>query len=73
MTANHIIFVGLVLSQPNDNKALTDVYKQMKKTLDMYFEMQSKYEKRDNPKKHERTFANIIIIADAGYFTIVNL
>lgn len=35
--------------------------------------MQSKYGQRNNPDKHIKSFANIIIVADAGYFTIVNL
>ena len=30
MTNNHVIFVGLLLSQPNDQKSLPDVYLQMK-------------------------------------------
>ena len=73
MTNNHVIFVGLLLSQPNDQKSLPDVFKQMKKTLDMYLEMQKKYGEINNPLKHTRAFANIVIVADAGYFTIVNL
>ena len=73
MTNNHVIFVGLLLSHPNDQKSLPDVYKQMKKTLEMYLEMQAKYGKKDNPLKHTRAFANIVIVADAGYFTLVNL
>ena len=33
MTNNHVIFVGLLLSQPNDQKSLPDVYRQMKKNI----------------------------------------
>lgn len=33
MTNNHVIFVGLLLSQPNDQKSLPDVYRKMKKTF----------------------------------------
>ena len=73
MTSNYIIFVGVMLSHPNDQKAIPPVYKQMKKTLRIYLEMQSKYGQRNNPDKHIKAFANIIIVADAGYFTIVNL
>ena len=39
----------------------------------MYLEMQSKYGKKNNPLKHIQAFANIVIVADAGYFTVVNL
>ena len=35
--------------------------------------MQSKYGEKNNPLKHIRAFANIVIVADAGYFTVVNL
>ena len=35
--------------------------------------MQEKYGKRNNPLKHTQAFANIVIVADAGYFTLVNL
>ena len=73
MTNNHVIFVGLLLSQPNDQKSLPDVYRQMKKTLNIYLEMQSKYGEKDNPLKHTQAFANIVMVADAGYFTVVNL
>ena len=73
MTNNHVIFVGLLLSQPNDQKSLPDVYRQMKKTLNIYLEMQAKYGEKDNPLKHTQAFANIVIVADAGYFTLVNL
>ena len=34
--------------------------------------MQAKYGEKNNPLKHTRAFANIVIVADAGYFTIVN-
>ena len=73
MTNNHVIFVGLLLSQPNDQKSLPDVYRQMKKTLNIYLEMQAIYGKRNNPLKHTQAFANIVMVADAGYFTVVNL
>ena len=52
---------------------LPDVYRQMKKTLNIYLEMQAKYGEKDNPLKHTQAFANIVIVADAGYFTLVNL
>ena len=73
MTTNHVIFVGIMLSHPNDQKTLPSVYRLMKKTLDTYLEMQSKYGQRNNPNKHIRAFANILIIADAGYFTVFNI
>ena len=73
MTKNHIVFFGLLLSHPNDGKALPEIYKQMKKTLDIFLEMQSQYGERNNPCKFEYKFAKIILIADAGYFTVYNL
>ena len=33
--------------------------------------MQAKYGEKDNPLKHTQAFANIVIVADAGYFTVV--
>ena len=73
MTNNHIVFVGLMLSQPNDGKSLPDVYHQMKNTLNIFLEMQAQYGERDNPLQFKREFAKIIIIADSGYFTVYNL
>ena len=73
MTKNHIVFLGIMLSQPNDGKALPDVYHHMKNTLDIFLEMQAKYGERNNPNKFEREFAKIIIMADAGYFTVYNI
>ena len=33
MTNDHVIFAGLLLSLPNDQKSLPDVYRQMKKNI----------------------------------------
>lgn len=73
MTKNHVVFLGILLSQPNDGKAIPDIFNQMKKTLNIFLEMQTKYGERDNVGQFEREFAKIILIADAGYFTVYNL
>ena len=59
MTNNHVIFVGLLLSQPNDQKSLPDVYRQMKKTLDIYLKIQAKYGEKNNPLKHTQAFCQL--------------
>ena len=73
MTDRHLIFTSILLAQGNDQKAFKDVYYQIKWTLCVFLEMQSIYGTRKNFPSFINAFLNIIIVADAGYFTIVNL
>ena len=73
MTDKHIIFTSMLLSQPNDQKVLENVYYQIKKTLCIFLEMQCMYGNRENYLLFIKSFLKIIIVADAGYFTIKNL
>ena len=73
MTDNHVIFTSILLPQPNDQKVFEDVYNQIKKTLCIFLEMQCMYGQRTNFSYFITSFLNIIIVADAGYFTIKNL
>ena len=73
MTDRHLIFTSLLLSQPNDQKVFEDVYKKIKKTLDVFLEMNKIYGQHDNGQKFMTSFLKIVIVADAGYFTVKNL
>ena len=73
MTDKHLIFTAIPLSQPNDQKVFEDVYYQIKKSLCVFLEMQCMYGQRTNFSFFINSFLKIIIVADAGYFTIKNL
>lgn len=73
MTDKHLIFTSILLAQGNDQKVFEDVYNQIKKTLCIFLEMQCIYGTRKNFSFFINAFLNIIIVADAGYFTIKNL
>lgn len=73
MTDKHLIFTSILLSQPNDQKVFKDVYNQIKKTLIIFLEMQCMYGQRKNFPFFINSFLKIIIVADAGYFTVKNL
>lgn len=73
MTDNHLIFTSILLSQANDQKVFEDVYYQIKKTLCVFLEMQCIYGTRENFLFFIKSFLKIIIVADAGYFTVKNL
>ena len=73
MTNNHILFTSILLAQPNNQKLFEDVYNQIKKTLCVFLKMNNMYGERNNYGLFLTSFLNIIIVADAGYFTIKNL
>ena len=73
MTDKHLIFTSILLAQANDQKVFKDIYNQIKRTLCIFLEMQSLYGARTNFTFFINAFLNIIIVADAGYFTIKNL
>ena len=73
MTDNHLVFTSILLAQANDQKTFKDAYYQIKSTLNVFLEMQSRYGARKNLSFFSNAFLNIIIVADAGYFTVKNL
>lgn len=73
MTTDHIILTGLPLAQPNDQKVFKEVYQHLKYTIALLLEMQEIYGERRNYKEILLTFLIMKIVADAGYFTTVNL
>lgn len=73
MTDKHLIFTSILLAQANDQKIFEDVYNQIKRTLCIFLEMQCMHGTRTNFLFFINAFLNIIIVADAGYFTVKNL
>jgi len=73
MTDKHLIFTSILLAQANDQKVFEDIFNQIKRTLCIFLEMQCMYGTITNFLFFINAFLNIIIVADAGYFTVKNL
>ena len=73
MTENHIILIGMLLSESNDRKTIKYVLKDIKETVKLFIEMQKEFGERWNYKEIRRRLREHILIADSGYFSTENL
>ena len=73
MTENHIILIGMLLSESNDRKTMKYVLKDIKETVKLFIEMQKEFGERWNYKEIRRRLREHILIADSGYFSTENL
>ena len=73
MTQNHIILTGILLPQPNDQKTIKYVLKDIFETYKLFIEMQREFGEKDNIPEIKYRFQNFLLIADSGYFTTENL
>ena len=70
---DHIIISGLLLKQPNDEKAFKPAYEKLEKTMNDFYHLQNVFGERNNGDGFKDKLLKAIFVADAGYFTNVNL
>lgn len=73
MLRNGIVLPGLLLSEPNDGKALDKVIIDLKETFKILEKLQKYYGERTNYKEIRNALKITIMILDSGYFTDDNL
>ena len=73
MTEKHIILAGMLLAEPNDQKTIKYVLKNLYETIELFIEMQRKFGVRWNTRDMRRRLREHLLIADSGYFTTENL
>lgn len=73
MTENHIILAGILLAEPNDQKTIKYVLKNLYKTIELFIKMQREFGQRWNTREIRKRMREHILIVDSGYFTTENL